>query len=114
MEAVARGAAGAGGLTLGILPGTRAQDANPWVGIPLPTGLGAARNAVVVAGAEAVVAVGGSWGTLSEIALAKTMGLDVGTLGVPPASGLELPALADAAGAARWALERAAAFRESG
>ena len=114
MEAAARGAAEAGGLTVGILRGSRAEDANPWVQIPLPTGLGDARNALVVAGAEVAVAVGGSWGTLSEIALAKKMGLDVGTLGSPPPDGLGLPALGDPGAAARWALERAAAFREAG
>jgi len=114
MEAAARGAAEAGGLTVGILRGSRGEDANPWIQVPLPTGLGDARNALVVAGAEVAVAVGGSWGTLSEIALAKKMGLDVGTLGSPPADGLELPALQDPRGAARWALERAAAFRDAG
>jgi len=114
MEAAARGAAEAGGLTVGILKGSRGEDANPWIQIPLATGLGDARNALVVAGAEVAVAVGGSWGTLSEIALAKKMGLDVGTLGVPPAEGLGLPALEGPAAAAEWALERAAAFRGLG
>ena len=114
MEAAARGAAEAGGLTVGILRGSRAEDANPWIQIPLATGLGDARNALVVAGAEVAVAVGGSWGTLSEISLAKKMGLDVGTLGVPPADGLGLPAFEGPAAAAQWALERAAAFREEG
>ena len=113
MEAAARGATEAGGLTVGILRGSRAEDANPWIQVPLPTGLGEARNALVVAGAEVAVAVGGAWGTLSEIALAKKMGLDVGTLGVPPADGLDLPALQEPASAARWALERAAAFRDA-
>ena len=114
MEAAARGAAEAGGLTIGILRGSRGEDANPWIQVPLPTGLGEARNALVVAGAEAAVAVGGSWGTLSEIALAKKMGLDVGTLGLPPAGDLDLPALQDPSAAAHWALERAAAFRAAG
>ncbi len=71
MEAVARGAREAGGLTVGILPGTEADHANRWIQVPLPTGLGDARNALVVRGAEAVIAVGGEWGTLSEIALAR-------------------------------------------
>ena len=114
LEAAARGAAEAGGLTVGILRGSRGEDANLWIQVPLPTGLGDARNALVVAGAEVAVAVGGSWGTLSEIALAKKMGLDVGTLGSPPADGLELPALEDPRAAAEWALERAAAFRDAG
>ena len=75
--------------------------------LPLPTGLGEARNALVVRAAEAVVAVGGEWGTLSEIALAKKMGLTVGTLGTPPAEGLELPPLGSPQQAARWAVGKA-------
>ncbi len=114
MEAAARGAAEAGGLTVGILRGSRGEDANPWIRVPLPTGLGEARNAIVVAAAEVAVAVGGSWGTLSEIALARKMGREVGTLGLPPAEGLDLPALQDPVAAAEWALERAAAFRDPG
>ncbi len=107
MEAVARGAREAGGLTVGILPGTEAEHANPWIQVPLPTGLGDARNALVVRGAEAVIAVGGKWGTLSEIALARKMGIDVATLGVPPAEGLGLPAMDGPGPAAAWALDRA-------
>ena len=70
MAAACRGAKSAGGLTVGLLPGRRAEDANPWVDIAIPTGLGETRNALVVASASAVVAVGGEYGTLSEIALA--------------------------------------------
>jgi len=70
MAEACRGAAGAGGLTVGILPGLDPAAANPWVRLALPTGLGEARNALVVAAAQAVVAVGGEYGTLSEIALA--------------------------------------------
>lgn len=114
MEGVARGVTEAGGLAVGILRGTDAADANPWIGLPLPTGLGEARNALVVRGAEAVVAVGGEWGTLSEIALAKKMGLAVGSLGTPPAEGLGLPALGTPAEAAGWALEKARAARGEG
>lgn len=106
MEAAARGAAEAGGLTVGILKGEDAGEANPWIALPIATGLGDARNALVVRAAEAVVAVGGAWGTLSEIALARKAGVDVGTLGAPPAEGLGLPALGTPARAARWALER--------
>ncbi len=114
MEGVARGVTEAGGLAIGILRGTDAADANPWIGVPLPTGLGEARNALVVRGAEAVVAIGGKWGTLSEIALAKKMGLPVGSLGTPPTPGLGLPELGTAADAARWALENARAGRGEG
>lgn len=107
MEAVARGACEEGGLTVGVLPGTDPGAANPWIVLPLSTGLGEARNALVVGMAEAVVAVGGAWGTLSEIALARRMGLEVGTLGTPPAAQLGLPALEDPEAAASWAVENA-------
>jgi hypothetical protein len=70
MEAVCRGARSAGGMTVGILPGRDRHDANEYVQVALPTGLGEGRNALVVRAADAVVAVGGGYGTLSEIALA--------------------------------------------
>jgi uncharacterized protein (TIGR00725 family) len=81
MEAAARGAHEAGGLTIGILPGPSAIDANPWISVPIVTDLGHARNVILVHTAEAVIAVGGSYGTLSEIALALKIGVPVGTLG---------------------------------
>jgi uncharacterized protein (TIGR00725 family) len=113
MEAAARGAAEAGAITLGVLPGDHASQANPWILVPLATGMGEARNALVVRAAEAVLSVGGRWGTLSEIALARQMGLDVGVLGTPPAEGLGLPAFEDADEAAEWALERAFSRRSN-
>jgi len=113
MKAVAQGATEAGGLVIGILPGSDPKSANPWIGIPLATGMGEARNALVVQGAEAVISVGGEWGTLSEIALASKIGLSVGTLGTPPAKGLDLPVLENPVEAARWALEQAQVFRGS-
>ena len=70
MEAVCRGARSAGGTTVGILPGRDRHDANQYVQVALPTGLAEGRNALVVRAADAVVAVGGGYGTLSEIALA--------------------------------------------
>jgi uncharacterized protein (TIGR00725 family) len=70
MEAAARGASGAGGVVIGIVPGESPDDANPYVTHPVATGIGHARNLAVVASADAVVAVGGEWGTLSEIAFA--------------------------------------------
>ncbi len=112
MEAVARGVTEGGGVTVGILPGAEAAEANAWVGIPLATGMGEARNALVVRAAEAVVAVGGGWGTLSEIALARKMGRDVTTLGAPPAVDLGLHASSDAASAAKWAIGAARVYRE--
>src|ERR687892_528438 len=77
MRAAARGAAGAGGRTIGLLPGADAGDANEFVEIALPTGLGVVRNLVVVTAADAVIAVGGRHGTLSEIGLALRMGRHV-------------------------------------
>jgi len=70
MEAVSKGASEAGAITVGILPGTKAQDANPYVKIPVATGMGQARNVILVTSAEAVVSISGGFGTLSEIALA--------------------------------------------
>ena len=77
MEAACRGARSRGGLTVGLLPGSHRADANGWVVVALPTGLGEARNALIVRCADAIVAVGGGWGTLSEIALALRAGLPV-------------------------------------
>lgn len=77
MEAACRGARSRGGLTVGLLPGTDREAANGWVQVAIPTGLGEARNALVVRAADAVVAVGGGWGTLSEIALALKTGVPV-------------------------------------
>jgi uncharacterized protein (TIGR00725 family) len=77
MEAACRGARSRGGMTLGLLPGTDRDAANGWVVVAVPTGLGEARNALVVRAADAVVAIGGGWGTLSEIALALKTGVPV-------------------------------------
>jgi uncharacterized protein (TIGR00725 family) len=77
MEAACRGARSRGGLTLGLLPGLDREAANGWVVVAVPTGLGEARNALVVRAADAVVAIGGGWGTLSEIALAVKTGVPV-------------------------------------
>lgn len=77
MEAACRGAASAGGLTVGLLPGDDRGAANPWVSVAIPTGLGEARNVLLVRAAHALVAIGGGWGTLSEIALALRAGKPV-------------------------------------
>jgi uncharacterized protein (TIGR00725 family) len=77
MEAACRGARSRGGLTLGLLPGLDREEANGWVVVAVATGLGEARNALVVRAADAVVAIGGGWGTLSEIALALRTGVPV-------------------------------------
>ncbi len=73
MEAACRGAVEAGGLTIGILPGSKASDANPYVKIPIVTGLSHARNVVLVRSCQALISISGSHGTLSEIALALKM-----------------------------------------
>jgi len=70
MEAVAKGAKSAGGTTIGILPGSRREDANPYIDFPIVTGIGYARNKLVVKSGQVVIAVGGSYGTLSEIGFA--------------------------------------------
>ena len=73
MEAAAKGAFEAGGLTVGILPGHRTEDANPYIQIPVATDLGHARNVVLVRSVDGVIAISGGYGTLSEIALALKM-----------------------------------------
>ena len=67
MEAACSGAKKTGGTTIGILPGNDTSSANPWVDIPIPTGMGHSRNVIIVKTAEAIIAVGGAYGTLSEI-----------------------------------------------
>jgi uncharacterized protein (TIGR00725 family) len=94
MEASARGAKEAGGITIGILPGSSASEANPYIDIPIVTDLGNARNAINVLTSQAIIAIHGSYGTLSEIALAlkchtPVVGLDTWDL-IPP-GGATLP-----------------------
>jgi uncharacterized protein (TIGR00725 family) len=74
MEAACRGAQKAGGLTVGILPGIDHKEGNPYLTVALPTGLGNARNALVAIMGEAVIAIGGGYGTLSEIGIALKQG----------------------------------------
>lgn len=77
MERAAAGARSSGGTTLGILPGTQRSDANPNISIAVVTGMGEARNVLVVRTSDAVVAVGGGYGTLSEIAFCLKLGVPV-------------------------------------
>lgn len=87
MAAACRGAVEAGGLTVGLLPGTDRRTGNPYLRVALATGLGESRNGLLVRAADAVIAVGGSWGTLSEISLAVRTGVTVISLGgwtLPP------------------------------
>jgi uncharacterized protein (TIGR00725 family) len=81
MEAACRGAKDGGGTTVGILPGDDRSAANEFVDVAVPTGMGEARNALVVRSADAVIAIGGEFGTLSEIALALKTGKPVVGLG---------------------------------
>ena len=74
MAAAARGAKKAGGTTIGILPGSAPEDANEWIDHVVATGIGHARNFAVAASGDAVIAVGGSWGTLAEVAFAMRLG----------------------------------------
>ncbi len=77
MEAACKGASSQGGLTVGILPGNSRQQANPHVQVPIVTDLGEARNVIVIKSAQAVIAISGSYGTLSEIAHALRAGIPV-------------------------------------
>jgi uncharacterized protein (TIGR00725 family) len=77
MAAAAKGAAQAGGTVIGMLPGEGRSDANEWVTVSIPTGMGELRNGLIVRTAEAMIAVGGAYGTLSEIALGLSAGLEV-------------------------------------
>lgn len=81
MEAACRGATSQGGVTIGILPGNSRKDANPYVQIPIVTGMGYTRNAIVAKSGQAVIAIGGSYGTLSEIAYALQSDIPVISLG---------------------------------
>jgi hypothetical protein len=97
MAAASRGAAENGGTSLGILPGLSRDEANQWVSVSIPTGLGELRNGLVVRAADAVIAVGGSYGTLSEIALALRAGVPVIGVGSWEIEGMSAVASADEA-----------------
>lgn len=77
MEGAAKGCYKAGGMTVGILPGKEKDSANPFITLPIPTGLGEGRNLLVVRASDVVVAIAGGYGTLSEIGLALKMGKPV-------------------------------------
>jgi hypothetical protein len=99
MAAACRGAASANGLTLGLLPGHDRTEANEWVTVAVPTGLGELRNGLVVRAADALIAVGGAYGTLSEIALALKAGKRVVGIGSWDVEGVEaVESAADAVG----------------
>lgn len=80
MEHACKGAKSAGGTTIGILPGSKREEANPYIDYPIVTGIGYARNKLVIKTGHAVIAVGGSYGTLSEIAFA--LGYEIPVVGL--------------------------------
>jgi len=114
MEAACRGAKASGGQTVGILPGVSRYEANPYVDVPIVTGLGEARNLIIVRSADAVIAVGGEYGTLSEIAFALKLGVPVVGLGTWELSkgGLSVDAILRAASPVE-AVEQALALGKS-
>jgi uncharacterized protein (TIGR00725 family) len=90
MGAASEGAATEGGTVVGILPDTDRGGANPHLTLALATGLGQARNAVIVTAADSVIAIGPGWGTLSEIALARRLGRAVFALDTWKVKGLDI------------------------
>jgi len=110
MAAASQGAREAGGFVVGILPGDDPGAANQFVDLALPTGLGEGRNLLIVRMADVVVSVGGSWGTLSEIALARRRNTPVVSVGgwdvSGPAAEDDVITVSDAASAVTAALER--------
>jgi uncharacterized protein (TIGR00725 family) len=114
MEAAARGASAAGGTVIGIIPGSSMEEANPYCTYVIASGVGQARNLAVASSGDAVIAVGGEWGTLSEIAFARELGRPVvairswelsGAGAIEGGPGIELAA--DPAAAVELALSRA-------
>jgi len=107
MEAAARGAKQAGGLTIGILPGSDPEAANPHIDVAIATGMGEMRNALIVRAAGAVIAIGGGWGTLSEIALARRIETPVVGLHDAFVPTVAIPRVEQPEQAVQWALEQA-------
>lgn len=89
MEASAKGAAGAGGVVIGILPTPKTKDANSYVTIPIATNMGHARNVIIAHTADILIAIGGGEGTLSEIAIARKLGKTVLGIGSWDIAGVE-------------------------
>jgi uncharacterized protein (TIGR00725 family) len=93
MAAAHRGAKAVGGTTIAILPGERREDANPWADHVVVTGIGHARNLAVAASGDVLIAIGGEWGTLAEMAFARRLGRPVVALaGAPEVEGIEIAA----------------------
>jgi uncharacterized protein (TIGR00725 family) len=110
MAAAARGAKEAGGTTIGILPGESRWSANEWIDHAVVTGIGHARNLAVVASGDAVIAVGGSWGTLAEIGFARRLGRPV----VVVEPGWQIDGIERAASPAEAVARALALVREAG
>ena len=106
MAAAARGAKQGGGLTVGILPGNDPAEANPDIDVPLATGMGEMRNALIVRAAGAVIAIGGGWGTLSEIALARRIETPVVGLHDSFAAAVDIPRVQLPEEAVTWVMEQ--------
>ena len=112
MAAAARGARRAGGTTVGILPGADAAAASAWITIPIVTDMGHARNVILVHTSEVLIAIGGRYGTLSEVAHALRIGVPVAAIGSwrPERPGVPAPPITtfeDPSAAAAWALATA-------
>lgn len=106
MEAACRGAREQGGPTVGILPGDSPAEANPFVDVTIVTDMGHARNVILVRSCDAVIAVSGGYGTLSEIAIARKIGIPCIGLRSWDLGG-EIPSARDAAEAVEWTFQRA-------
>jgi uncharacterized protein (TIGR00725 family) len=113
MEAACRGAAEAGGISLGLLPGDDPAAANPFVTVAIPTGLGELRNGLIAHACRAMIAIGGGWGTLSEVGLMLRLGRPVCAIRswelIPPGgAGDAVPVhrAADADAAVSWVLDQ--------
>jgi hypothetical protein len=109
MEAACKGATSASGITIGILPGNKANEGNPYLTVALPTGLGEIRNAIIATAGQAMIAIGGSYGTLSEIALAlkagrRVIGLETWSANDHSKAQLDILVAKDAAEAVTMAL----------
>jgi len=116
MEAVCRGARAAGGTTVGLLPGLDRREGNPHLSVAVPTGLGQGRNLLLVRSSDAMVAVGGGFGTLSEIALAlrtgvPVVGLATWSLHLDSGPVDAFPVAGDAETAAHLAIDAARSFQ---
>lgn len=109
MLASCRGAHQHGGLTVGLLPGMDRAEGNPYLTVALPTGMGELRNGLVARTADGLVAVGGGWGTLSEIAFAMRLGRPLVAVGswtvAGPGDGPSYPTVDTAEAAVTWLLE---------